>query len=43
MFGALALVAPGVVPVSEWRFEHAPAHGVSADLYAGLATVRRPR
>jgi hypothetical protein len=43
LFGALALVAPGVVPVSEWRFEHAPAHGVSADLYAGLATVRRPR
>jgi S-adenosyl methyltransferase len=43
LFGALPLVAPGVVPVSEWRPEHAPAHGVSADIYAGLATVRRPR
>jgi hypothetical protein len=43
LFGALALVAPGVVPVSEWRPEHAPVHVVSADVYAGLATVRRPR
>jgi SAM-dependent methyltransferase len=43
LFGALALVPPGVVPVSEWRPEHAPVHGVSADIYAGLATVRRPR
>jgi S-adenosyl methyltransferase len=43
LFGALALVPPGVVPVSEWRPEHAPVHGVSADMYAGLATIRRPR
>jgi len=43
LFGALALVPPGVVPVSEWRPEHAPVHSVSADMYAGLATVRRPR
>jgi hypothetical protein len=43
LFGGLSLVAPGVVPVSEWRPEHAPVHGVSADIYAGLATVRRPR
>jgi S-adenosyl methyltransferase len=37
--GRLSLVAPGVVPVSEWRSDHAPLHGVSADLYAGLATM----
>jgi hypothetical protein len=43
MFGGLALVAPGVVPVSEWRPDHAPVRGVSADMYAGLATVRRSR
>jgi hypothetical protein len=43
LFGGLALIPPGVVPVSEWRPEHAPVHGVSADMYAGLATVRRPR
>jgi hypothetical protein len=43
LFGGLSLVPPGVVPVSEWRPEHAPVHGVSADIYAGLATVRRPR
>lgn len=44
LFGGLALVPPGVVPVSEWRPDHAPVHGVSADIYAGLATVpRRPR
>ena len=42
LFGGLALVAPGVVPVSEWRPDHAPLHGVSADMYAGLATTRRP-
>jgi S-adenosyl methyltransferase len=43
LFGGLALTPPGVVPVSEWRPDHAPLHGVSADLYAGLATTRRPR
>jgi hypothetical protein len=43
LFGGLPLVPPGIVPVSEWRPEHAPVHGVSADMYAGLATVRRPR
>lgn len=43
LFGDLALVAPGVVPVSEWRPDHAPVRGVSADVYAGLATVRRSR
>jgi S-adenosyl methyltransferase len=39
LFGGLSLVAPGVVPVSEWRPEHAPVRGVSADMYCGLATV----
>jgi hypothetical protein len=43
LLGRLALMAPGVVPVSEWRPDHAPVHGVSADMYAGLAATRRPR
>lgn len=43
LFGELALVPPGVVPVSEWRPDHAPVRGVSADMHAGLATVRRSR
>jgi hypothetical protein len=43
LFDGLALVAPGVVPVSEWRPDHAPVRGVSADVYAGLAMVRRSR
>jgi hypothetical protein len=42
LFGGLPLVAPGIVPVSEWRPGHAPVHGVSADMYAGLATTRQP-
>jgi hypothetical protein len=43
LFAGLPLVAPGVVPVSEWQPDHAPVRGVSADVYAGLATVtRRP-
>jgi S-adenosyl methyltransferase len=41
LFGGLSLVAPGVVPVSEWRPDHAPVRGVSADMYAGLATTTR--
>jgi hypothetical protein len=43
LFGGLALVSPGVVPVSEWRPGHAPVRGESADMYAGLATTGRPR
>jgi SAM-dependent methyltransferase len=43
LFGGLTLIPPGVVPVSEWRPERAPVRGVSADMYAGLATTRRPR
>ena len=39
LFGGLALVPPGVVPVSEWRPDHAPARGVNADVYAALATI----
>jgi SAM-dependent methyltransferase len=43
LFGGLPLVAPGVVPVSEWRpgFHARPGH--SADIYAGLATTGRAR
>jgi hypothetical protein len=41
LFGGLPLVPPGVVPVSGWRPDHAPVRGVSADVYAGLATVTR--
>jgi hypothetical protein len=40
LFGGLSLVAPGVVPVSEWRPDLAPVRGVSADMYAGLAITR---
>ena len=37
LFGSLPLVAPGVVPVSEWR-PNAPVQPAQpADLYAGLA------
>jgi SAM-dependent methyltransferase len=43
LLGGLSLVAPGVVPVSEWRPDHAAVHGVSADIHAGLATTGRPR
>jgi hypothetical protein len=37
--GRLSLVAPGVVPVSEWRPDHAPLPADHADVYAGLATM----
>ena len=37
--GRLSLVAPGVVPVSEWRPDHAPLRADRADMYAGLATI----
>jgi len=39
LFGGLPLAPPGVVPVTEWRPDHAAVHGVSADMYAGLATI----
>jgi S-adenosyl methyltransferase len=43
LFGALPLVAPGVVPVAEWRPAHLGHPAQSADVYAGLAQTRRPR
>jgi S-adenosyl methyltransferase len=39
LFGGLPLIPPGVVPVTEWRPDHIPLHGVSADMYAGLAAI----
>ena len=40
LFGGLPLVAPGVVPVTEWRPVVAGLpHRHTADLYAGLARV----
>jgi hypothetical protein len=44
LFGGLPLVAPGIVPVAEWRPAHLGPPAQSADVYAGLATTaRRPR
>ncbi len=43
LFGGLPLVAPGVVPVSEWRPDFRARPGHSADMYAGLATTGRAR
>ena len=43
LFGELPLVAPGVVPVADWRPSRGPVRGISADVYAGVATTRRPR
>ena len=43
LFGGLALVAPGVVPVAEWRPAHLGQRAHSADVYAGLAQTRRTR
>jgi hypothetical protein len=43
LFGGLALVAPGVVPVAEWRPAHIGPPGEGADMYAGLANTGRPR
>jgi SAM-dependent methyltransferase len=40
LFGGLPLVAPGVVPVIEWRPSVAGLpHRMTADLYAGLASI----
>jgi hypothetical protein len=44
LFGGLPLVAPGVVPATEWRPDHHTRPSQGADMYAGLAvTGRRPR
>ena len=39
LFGGLPLVAPGVVPVTEWRPSLTSASPCPADLYAGLARI----
>jgi hypothetical protein len=41
LFGGLSLVAPGVVPVAEWRPDTGRWWSQPADLYAGLATIGR--
>jgi hypothetical protein len=41
LLAGLGLVPPGVVPVTEWRPGHAGWPGHGADLYGGLAVVRR--
>jgi S-adenosyl methyltransferase len=43
LFGGLPLVAPGVVPIAEWRPAVYDQAGHGADLYAGLATIRQSR
>jgi SAM-dependent methyltransferase len=44
LFGGLPLVAPGVVPVTQWRPAAAGLpHRMTADLYAGAARIRRGR
>jgi O-methyltransferase involved in polyketide biosynthesis len=44
LFGGLPLVAPGVVPVTEWRPTVALSpHRLTADLYAGMARIPRGR
>jgi S-adenosyl methyltransferase len=43
LFGGLPLLAPGVVPVSEWRPEAGDPFGQPADLHAGVACIpQRP-
>jgi hypothetical protein len=39
LFGGLPLLAPGVVPVTEWRPEFADPFGQPADLHAGVARI----
>jgi S-adenosyl methyltransferase len=41
LFGGLPLVAPGVVPVAEWRPTALLPHRMTADLYAGVAGIGR--
>jgi S-adenosyl methyltransferase len=43
LFGGLSLVPPGIAPVAEWRPGRHDWFLQPADLYAGLATIRRPR
>jgi len=39
LFGGLPLLAPGVVPVSEWRPDVGDPFGQPADLYGGVARI----
>ncbi len=41
LFGGLPLLAPGVVPVTEWRPEVGDPFGQPADLHAGVARIPR--
>jgi hypothetical protein len=41
LFGGLPLLAPGVVPVSEWRPEVGDPFGQPADLHGGVARINR--
>jgi hypothetical protein len=41
LFGGLPLLAPGVVPVSEWRPEVGDPFGQPADLHGGVARIPR--
>jgi SAM-dependent methyltransferase len=43
LFGTLPLLAPGVVPVTEWRPVVGEPFGQPADLHAGVARVPPPR
>jgi len=43
LFGGLPLVPPGVVPVTEWRPAAGLPHRHTADLYAGVVRIPRPR
>jgi SAM-dependent methyltransferase len=42
LFGGLSLVAPGVVPVAEWRRDIGDWFGQPADLHAGLVVTGGP-
>jgi trans-aconitate methyltransferase len=43
LFGGLPLVAPGVVPVTEWRPAAGLPHRHTADLHAGMARIPHPQ
>ena len=43
LFAGLPLVAPGVVPITSWRPDHAAAADQAADLYGGVARTSASR
>ena len=43
LFAGLSLVAPGVVPITSWRPDHAAAADRTADLYGGVARTSANR